>query len=221
MNLLASAQTTIHDVRSRMLHGSTNKTYGFIGPVPPSKAAKDFVVNRDANIALRKSTSDECRSDSESGWIAFGRLAMHRGVGNCGEQAAAAYSLLNQPCEAENVYLDIVEVIPPGHHNFVVLGDPDTFGNYSNDKRYPKSFSDWPAESVICDPWAKIACYAPNYPNEWRAKMSKWSARDMGINYDRPTDALWYNSLDAFDKETAIFRRSLFYASLAARFPAP
>lgn len=40
---------------------------------------------------------------------------------------------------------------------------------------------DWPKHLYICDPWANIACPAPEYPEQFARKMEKWIRDDKLI----------------------------------------
>lgn len=45
-----------------------------------------------------------------------------------------------------------------------------------------RPMSAWPADIVVCDPWAGIdACPAPAYPERFKDRMNEWAANDIGV----------------------------------------
>ncbi|MCG1043138.1 hypothetical protein KQH60_11575 [Mycetohabitans sp. B8] len=72
----------------------------------------------------------------------------------------------------------------PGHA-FAIIGaiDPENVN---------LPLSAWPSHIYICDPWANIACPAPEYPDKFEQKMKKWHESGKFIG----TDGKWISSLD-------------------------
>jgi hypothetical protein len=56
-------------------------------------------------------------------------------------------------------------------------------------------FSEWPSHLYVCDPWANIACPAPEYPQRFAQKMEKWESEHKQIfsggEWLSPTNEKW------------------------------
>jgi hypothetical protein len=77
----------------------------------------------------------------------------------------------------------------------------------------------WPAHLIVCDPWANIACPAPEYSRRFQDKMRKWEAdgkqvRFKGTSWQSPTLPSWMTCPDRIDR-VLIGRRHASGESLA------
>ena len=92
-------------------------------------------------VELRTEVGKQIYPDHRTAYAHWSRLAMSKGCGNCGEMAAAAFTLaLEKGCPIVE-YMTFVNV----DHAFCVLGRPDT-----TSLAQPTS---WGSDCWICDPW--------------------------------------------------------------------
>jgi hypothetical protein len=85
------------------------------------------------------------------------------GAGNCGDLAAVAFDYLRKVGVFPIDYLELIK----GDHAFLAIGRKD-----SEDLQ---DFTAW-VNGFICDPWADIACPAPQFPQKWADQMRAWTA---------------------------------------------
>jgi hypothetical protein len=184
---LSLAQAAIAHARA-VLPLTDNKWYDLSGDVPAAK--RDSYQLKAVNSRMRR-LHDWRRTFvkpvdgahfAQASEKHFGEI----GIGNCGEQSRVAYAYLSRALAGSGTPIDVVGLFDPGDHLFVQIGQPIPEADF-----YPDSFSEWSAEAVICDPWAKIACFAAAYPAEWTMKMVKWSARGMTIRSESPRSERW------------------------------
>ncbi len=124
----------------------------------------------------------------------YGKEAMALGLGNCCEFACAAAFVHHKEWFHPN--WDLVMFGDGADHIFLVIEPPAcTKGEYPTDS------TRWPARSVICDPWADLACPATEFPDRWRARMKNWQS--MGLLLGSPktgtkeaTESEWYDAVD-------------------------
>jgi hypothetical protein len=95
---------------------------------------------------------------------AYAALTSSVGTGNCLEYAVVAFDKLVSDGWRS---VELVQLAPPSTHCFVVLGSARAIGFYEGGFNLGN-------DAVICDPWARIACDARDYPSTWTAKMAKW-----------------------------------------------
>jgi len=170
MSLLQLSKSAIAYARECVPMKSDNKGYaqGHVKrPSPDEIMKRDFAL---ANLRKAAYPVQGCKIDAV---IHYGRLVQSYGAGNCLEQCAAASVYLSWQLRDNAHSFRLIYFAPPGDHIFIVLDQPHG--------AYPKDFSTWSVTAVICDPWAKIACTAPEYPQKWTEKMDKWSARNMNV----------------------------------------
>lgn len=124
----------------------------------------------------------------------WAKLAETEGFGNCTHLSGIAKRFL----DAKRVTSTQVQLGNPGDHVFLVVGRKDAVGDL------PRRFEEWDKEFAICDPWANIVCSSPEYPQQWRLKMKKWSSRGKKVRYgDRwilPDSDEWMGSLEKCEK---------------------
>ncbi len=124
----------------------------------------------------------------------WAKLAQDQGFGNCTHLSGIAKRFL----DAKKVPSTQVQLTSPGDHVFLVVGRKDAPGEL------PQKLEEWNKEFAICDPWAKIVCSPPEYPQQWRSKMTKWSNAGKKVRYgDRwilPDSDEWLNSLEKCNK---------------------
>lgn len=104
---------------------------------------------------------------------AYAQAVRKEGAGNCSEHAILALDYL-LTVNASN--LELVVLAEPSNHVFIVLGSSRPMG-----RLYRPGFIQLPPTSVICDPWAKIACAAITYEQFWNKKMTRWVQRGKHI----------------------------------------
>jgi len=93
-------------------------------------------------VELRTETSTRVYPDHRTAFAHWARLTLSKGCGNCGEMAAAAFTLaLQKGCPIVE-YMTFTNV----DHAFCVLGRPATAA-----LAQPTS---WGSDCWICDPWA-------------------------------------------------------------------
>jgi hypothetical protein len=101
---------------------------------------------------------------------------------------------------------DLVYLAPPGDHIFIVIGESaDASG------KYPRSFGAWTDQAVVCDPWAKLACPAREYPRRWQEKLDKWGARGLELSRMSDTGGGWLKATNSFWYEAPIEHDKLSY----------
>lgn len=170
MSMLETARSAIQYARVCVPMKSDNKGYG-----EGHHKRRTYLETINLNNALgdlRKAAYpvQGCTMDAV---IHYGRLVPTYGAGNCLEQCAAASVHLAWMLRAGGHTFRLIFFAPPGDHVFIVIDQPKG--------QYPKDFGAWDANAVICDPWAKIACAAREYPDRWTAKMDKWNDRGLSV----------------------------------------
>jgi hypothetical protein len=201
MSALELAQYAIMYARNCVPMKSDNKGYGMLQAPPPNKGASP-ALKMERNFAMQALKGmmpmPGCRMADV---IAYGHKVTHHKAGNCLEQSAAATVYLSW--QMKNGGFNLVYLASPGDHIFIVIGHaPEAAG------RYPKSFAEWNEEAVVCDPWAKIACSAREYPRRWQEKLDKWAGRglelprksDSGGGWMKANDRFWYQAPFEHDK---------------------
>jgi hypothetical protein len=129
----------------------------------------------------------------------YGVLAEEQEAGYCLEYTAVACLYLSQ-LKPVPVF-DAVSLADPGDHVFVAIGQP-----CAPDGTYPMSFAAWQADAAICDGWAKLACLARDFPDQWKAKMNSWAEKPdkkpslPGRGRFSPTHNVWFDALDECGK---------------------
>jgi hypothetical protein len=194
MSLLELAEDSITFARSCTPLKSDNKGYGALSPVPPSKGVAYSPAKRlarsQAVFEVKKAMPP--RDCNLTDILAYGHHVAKAHAGNCFEQCAAAMIHITWKLKGADTPFNIVTLASPGDHAFIALGQPLA------SRIYPKDFANWDAGAVICDPWAKIACKAAEYPAKWKAKMAKWDARELSIGRAKP--ATWSDAIEDSDK---------------------
>jgi hypothetical protein len=212
MDLLTLAQDAIQFARGCVPLKSDNKVYGQISAIPPAKAAAYTPEKRQLRQRTVQDVKYETASDGRklstlpdpgchlADMLKYGHRVMEYKAGNCVEQSAAALIHISWQLKeyerrsGEKVLFNIVRLEAPGDHAFVALNQPLSGG------KYPKDFAKWSADAVICDPWAKLACKASDYPTQWKAKMDKWANRGLSIGLQKPTAPQWYKAIEDHEK---------------------
>jgi len=92
-------------------------------------------------VELRSETRKKVYPDHRTAYADMARLAMSKGCGNCGEMAAAAFTLALQKGARIVEYMSFENV----DHAFCVLGRSE-----QSDLDRP---STWGADCWVCDPW--------------------------------------------------------------------
>ncbi|MBV4482100.1 dermonecrotic toxin domain-containing protein [Pseudomonas khavaziana] len=150
---------------------------------------------------LVRSTTDIARADAATitlGWLRrtislkaphAGDMIMKTGAGNCGEMAILAHDILTKS-GARAAEWHVGDA-----HAFAVVGGP------TGDVKPTVDFSEpsW-ANAWVVDPWADIACPAPEYMAQLKATMAKWDKAGWkireGIKRDMsPLDPDWLDRL--------------------------
>jgi hypothetical protein len=199
MSTLELAGYAITYARNCVPMKSDNKGYGML-KAPTKVVSPELKVNRNfAMLALKSiAPSPGCRM---SDIIVYGQRVTHHRAGNCLEQSAAAAVYLSW--QLKNGGFDLVYLAAPGDHIFIVIGQTPSQGG-----RFPKSFAEWDPAAVVCDPWAKVACPAREYPKRWQEKLDKWAGRglelsrksDQGGGWMKADDKFWYQAPYEHDK---------------------
>jgi hypothetical protein len=182
MSLLQLAEDAVAFARAATPMGSNNKTYGQSAPVPLNKQAKNTPEKKAERYTIVNALKNvmplpNCDMNQV---IAHGHRVLKARAGNCMDQCSAALIHITWQLKGNPTPVDIVWLSPPGDHIFIAMGQP------REGRVYPADFADWNAEAVICDPWAKIACMAHDYPDRWEAKMQKWLDRTMAVSGGNP-----------------------------------
>lgn len=150
-------------------------------------------------------------------FIKYGNSAAKMQAGNCMEYSATAcvyMEVLNKSKgqKGNPLLFDAVYLRPdPYDHIFLVIGQP------TDDGTYPKDMTTWHKNAAVCDGWANIACYATEFPQQWKQKMLKWKSKGkllpmpkgeegkvkkMGKygQWVEPDDPVWYECIEKADK---------------------
>jgi hypothetical protein len=103
---------------------------------------------------------------------------LYKSTGNCHEQSdvAAYLAISDDPTNRATTWL--VELQPPGDHVFCVV-DADAEPKWKKVGDMKTAIES--TFFIVIDPWMKIACLAPEYPDMAAAKMNKWLARGKRI----------------------------------------
>jgi hypothetical protein len=201
------ATLAVLHTRARIPLKSDNKDYGEEeSDIPKKKLAKYCEDARDSRTCLLNKIQCqiyalEATWKQNKGQPDFKKLAEiissknENAAGNCYEQAILAYDYLYDNFKDEDIPLDIISLKSPGNHNLVGVNQ-----SKNSEGSYPQNFADWDEDAYIVDPWAKIACRAQNYPEEWTNKMHKWATRGLKINEDSPLKKEWFNSINEHEK---------------------
>lgn len=200
MSMLHLARETIQFARTCVPLKSDNKGYGQLGP-PGKVVSGDVKLARNTAMAELKAKmpARNCTMDDV---LHYGRHVMGVKAGNCFEQCSAAAVHLAWQLRDGAHRFELVTLGDPGDHIFIAI-DQQRSG-----AKFLKDFASWDANAVVCDPWAKIACPARDYPDEWQEKLDKWADRRLELSYpkgDRPgwkkaNDAVWYNAVAECEK---------------------
>ena len=195
MSLLQLSEDAIAFARVCVPLKSDNKAY----PLGHAKRlSADAMQNKNFALLNLRKAAYPVQGCTMQAVIHYGRLAPKYGAGNCLEQCAAASVDLSWKLRDGLYSFRLIYFAPPGDHIFIVL-------NQTHDQ-YPKDFGAWSADAVICDPWAKIACSAQEYPKKWKAKMDKWNQRGLvvsatGMGPGSATREGLYNAPDLYEKK--------------------
>ncbi|HEV2676521.1 MAG TPA: hypothetical protein VGV37_18490 [Aliidongia sp.] len=185
-----AAQIAMHDARFALGRRSANKVRldtvtvrGQSGSLDKVKK-ETFERMRDNALAFRERILDvdgsrPFRTKLTSGAAtlteirSYADLVCSVGTGNCFEYAIVAFIKLYAQGWRR---MELVQLDAPSTHCFVVLGSARRQG-----MMYEAGFAYAPG-SVICDPWAHIACAADVYATVWRDKMLKWQGSGKQIS---------------------------------------
>jgi hypothetical protein len=155
---LQGVRDALHD-RAAGSAKSTNKwSAGRADPFMPVEQRLDLselreLLNDDPALGRRF----ELAGLSANAWAGHSR--------NCGALCRAVEDYLGDGFRS--VQTARVELRP--EHVMVVVGSFDPALAH-------RPMSDWPPHLHVCDPWANIACPAPEYPRRFQDKMRKWEA---------------------------------------------
>ncbi|MBN2978398.1 hypothetical protein BFW88_13470 [Pseudomonas fluorescens] len=147
------------------------------------------------------SPADVARADAAAltlGWLRrtadlrasnAGDLIMKTGAGNCGEMALLSQDIINKSGGTATLWN------ASDAHSFTVIGGPSSKANPTVDFSEPA----W-ADAWIIDPWADIACPAPEYTQQLQATMIRWDKAGWkireGTRLDMsPLDRDWMDKL--------------------------
>lgn len=171
MSLLELSESAIAFARVCVPLKSDNKKYP---ERHPKRASDASLLELNFNLLNLRKAAYPVQGCTMDAILHYGRLAPRYGAGNCLEQCAAASVHLSFQLRNGAHSFRLIFFAPPCDHIFIVLDQPHG--------QYPKDFADWSANAVICDPWAKIACNAREYPQEWKSKMVKWADRGLVVS---------------------------------------
>lgn len=114
---------------------------------------------------------------------------------NCGGLCRAVEDFLGDGFQT--VQTTRVELQP--EHVMVVVGSFDP-------ELAHRPLSSWPPHLMVCDPWAGIACPAPDYPRRFEDKMRKWAAAGKKLlitgtaGWQSPTLPAWLRCPERIDR---------------------
>jgi RHS repeat-associated protein len=154
------------------------------------------------------STTKNLDSESEVfGVIKRSRMAGKALAGNCGLLSTPAFFYLLEKRERLNqlfhkdVNISIVDLEDPYDHTFISVNHPaGAWGPLSSNTK------EWPADTWIVDPWAKIVSPANEYEERWTAKLQKWADRGLaigGADGNHMTDPKWRDAIRNSEKVVA------------------
>lgn len=108
-----------------------------------------------------------------SGQPDYTEIILKTGAGNCDQMAHVANELIRTNGGTSHIWRS-----RPPTHAFVVVGPaPSSLTNTLNFQE-----NDWKS-LWICDPWARIACSADQYPGKFNERIRDWTRQHMSVYY--------------------------------------
>lgn len=105
-------------------------------------------------------------------------------VGNCGEQSCLAANFAHEQVSSptSHIFTMLIDSHNP-NHQFCVFNLPAQHPHKLGALQDMSKCSDPSVEdTVVCDPWANIACYYKEYPSKLQEKMQKWEQEGKVIS---------------------------------------